>query len=858
MLVSNHSYGFRSDLVPDYYFGAYITDSRDWDNLLRNAPFYLMVVAAGNDGTTNHNAAPLNASFPQFDKLTGHSTSKNNLVVANAQDASVAANGALISVAINSSSSQGPTDDLRIKPDITGNGTGVYSTYESSDSAYASISGTSMASPNVTGSLLLLQEHYNNLNGSFMRSATLKGLALHTADDAGPVGPDAIWGWGLLNAKRAAEAISQRNTFSLINEQTIAQGQTITLQVTSNGASPLQASICWTDLPGTASTATNSSIAHLVNDLDIRVSKDGVTSLPWRLTGVNTNGLGDNIKDNFERIDVSGASGTYTITITHKGTLSGGNQNFSLVVTGIAQNVVCNATTPANLTTGAVASSTASLTWDAVSNATYQVQYRVVDSSTWTSVNSASNAITLTGLTPLTTYEAQAKTVCPNATSSAFTASVNFSTTEAQLEYCPSNGNSTADEYIGRVQFNTLNNVSGAGAGGYSNFTNLSTTLNKGTAYTLTVTPTWTGTVYAEGYGAWIDYNKNGTFESNELVWSQTATNATPVSVSFTIPITATDGPTRMRVSMKYNGVPTACESFAYGEVEDYTVNIAGSTGDTLAPSAPTNLAASTTYSFYVRAKDAAGNVSGNSNTVSATTLANTLIYCTSRGNSTADEWINRVQLGSINNTSGANGGYANFTNLSTNLIRGGSSNTITIVPGRRAGTNFSLAYRVWIDYNQNGIFDTGEQVYNRSRTTATSVSGSFTVPTTALTGPTRMRVSAKYNASPTACETFSHGEVEDYTVNITNLNGTTSKSEVEVIAKNQLFAYPNPTDGELFLSRIENVKQVTIFNTLGQQVFQSQAMERFAISHLDKGLYLLTVLFEDGTEQMIKISKNK
>jgi hypothetical protein len=288
MLVSNHSYGFRSDLVPDYYFGAYITDSRDWDNLLRNAPFYLMVVAAGNDGTTNHNAAPLNASFPQFDKLTGHSTSKNNLVVANAQDASVAANGALISVAINSSSSQGPTDDLRIKPDITGNGTGVYSTYESSDSAYASISGTSMASPNVTGSLLLLQEHYNNLNGSFMRSATLKGLALHTADDAGPVGPDAIWGWGLLNAKRAAEAISQRNTFSLINEQTIAQGQTITLQVTSNGASPLQASICWTDLPGTATTATNNATARLVNDLDIRVSKDGVTSLPWRLTGVNT------------------------------------------------------------------------------------------------------------------------------------------------------------------------------------------------------------------------------------------------------------------------------------------------------------------------------------------------------------------------------------------------------------------------------------------------------------------------------------------------------------------------------------------------------------------------------------------
>src|SRR5690606_35657803 len=97
----------------DYYFGAYITDSRDWDALQYNAPYYLMVVAAGNDGTTNYNGAPLNPSFPQYDKLTGHSTSKNTLVVANAQDANVDSNGNLISVTINSSSSQGPTDDYR-------------------------------------------------------------------------------------------------------------------------------------------------------------------------------------------------------------------------------------------------------------------------------------------------------------------------------------------------------------------------------------------------------------------------------------------------------------------------------------------------------------------------------------------------------------------------------------------------------------------------------------------------------------------------------------------------------------------------------------------------------------------------
>jgi hypothetical protein len=149
MIVSNHSYGygFRNQFgqvqLPQYYFGGYIEESRDWDNLMFNAPTYLMVVAAGNDGNDNTaNQNPTGGSG--WDKLVGHSTSKNNLVVANAQDANVSSNGNLISVSINSSSSEGPTDDYRIKPDITGNGTGVYSTFDNSDSAYNTISGTSM------------------------------------------------------------------------------------------------------------------------------------------------------------------------------------------------------------------------------------------------------------------------------------------------------------------------------------------------------------------------------------------------------------------------------------------------------------------------------------------------------------------------------------------------------------------------------------------------------------------------------------------------------------------------------------------------------------------------------------------
>ena len=126
MLISNHSYGYvvRGDdgepSLPAYYFGAYINDSRDWDNIMFNAPYYLMVVAAGNDGNDNGaNVDPLGGSA-LYDKLTGQSTAKNGLVVANGQDAIINADGTFNSVLINTSSSEGPTDDLRVKPDIMG------------------------------------------------------------------------------------------------------------------------------------------------------------------------------------------------------------------------------------------------------------------------------------------------------------------------------------------------------------------------------------------------------------------------------------------------------------------------------------------------------------------------------------------------------------------------------------------------------------------------------------------------------------------------------------------------------------------------------------------------------------------
>ena len=357
MLLSNHSYGVPVANAPgNWYMGAYSSEAYNWDVIAYNFPYYLAVMSAGNDGNTN-NTQPTTAGF---DKLNGNKNAKNNLVVANAQDATVnATTGAITGGAgINTSSSEGPSDDRRIKPDITGNGTTLYSTGSGSgtggnNTAYSTLSGTSMAAPNVTGTLTLVQQHYYNVNGIFMKAATLKGLACHTATDRGNPGPDAVFGWGYLDAKSCAEAITNNGLTSWISEETLSQGQTFTMQVVAQGGGvPLLGSISWTDVPDASKInngTLNESTPDLTNDLDIRITQGPSTFFPWRLQNNATSNAtrnSDNNVDNVERINIDApiAGQVYTITVTHKGILADGPQNFSLVVTGITSQFTFSTT----------------------------------------------------------------------------------------------------------------------------------------------------------------------------------------------------------------------------------------------------------------------------------------------------------------------------------------------------------------------------------------------------------------------------------------------------------------------------------------------------------------------------------
>lgn len=269
-----------------------------------------------------------------------------------------------------------------------------------------------------------------------------------------------------------------------------------------------------------------------------------------------------------------------------------------------------------------------------------------------------------------------------------------------------------------------------------------------------------------------------------------------------------------------------------------------------------TGLTALTAYTFTVKAKDAAGNISTASNAVNVTTTAATIAYCTSQGNSTADERIGKVVFGTINNTSTGTTGYENYTAISTNAAIG-TAYTITITPSWTS-TVYSEGYAVFIDYNQDGDFaDAGETVWTKATSTTTPVTGTITIPATATLGTTRLRVSMKYNGIPASCESFSYGQVEDYSVNITAsgaiVNQEITAGLVETVETSSFALYPNPVLDELNVSFLNNTGYTfRITNTLGQQISNGKLSgSPIDVSSLNTGVYIIEL--NNGSNRIVK-----
>jgi hypothetical protein len=396
ILLSNHSYGYLTgwayvnggspSRVWDWYgdgttatgydfdFGRYNTQARDSDSLAYSLPYYLVFRSAGNERTdnpTNGQAVALSPGsstvvtydsslHPKGDgtyrsgyETTGYdAVAKNVITIGSVTDA--VTSGLRDPSKANSSafSSWGPTDDGRIKPDLVANGDGIYSALNGSNSAYGSLSGTSMSSPNAAGTAAQIIEEYRRLfPGSDMRSSTLKALLLHTADDRGNAGPDYTFGWGLMNGKAAADLLRDHAANPvkkrLAEDRVTSSRPSVTTEFVWDGVSPILATLVWTDPAGTSTTTTDLRSARLRHNLDLKIlAPDGTTHLPWVMPFVGqwtpesmalpaTRGI--NNTDNVEQVHIAvpPGPGTYRAVVSYQGTLSA-DQFYSLLLTGSA------------------------------------------------------------------------------------------------------------------------------------------------------------------------------------------------------------------------------------------------------------------------------------------------------------------------------------------------------------------------------------------------------------------------------------------------------------------------------------------------------------------------------------------
>ncbi len=266
-----------------------------------------------------------------------------------------------------------------------------------------------------------------------------------------------------------------------------------------------------------------------------------------------------------------------------------------------------------------------------------------------------------------------------------------------------------------------------------------------------------------------------------------------------------------------------------------------------------TGLSASTTYNFKVEAKDEAGNKSEFSNVVPVTTLATGNTYCNSQASNTSFMKIQNVKLNTIDNTSTGSAGYEDFSYLSTD-VRKGSEYTITITPVW-SGTVYPLRYRLYADYNNNGVFtDAGETAWSQTTPTgATTVSGTFTVPATAITGRVRIRVQAAYNQTPTSCSTITYGQVEDYSLNIQDLLAVS-----DVKNGNQPIIYPNPVKDVINIqSKDSSELSYQVYNVSGQVVLTGKSSDKkINTQKLTSGNYVLELINKEGVKSTQKFIK--
>lgn len=350
--------------------GKYDVLSNYVDNQMEDYSQLLHVVAAGNEGSSS--CSPYLLGFATV--KSGWQTAKNVLTVGAIKDDDYT---------IAYFSSRGPVNDGRLKPEITSSGWAVLST--NANDTYGYNFGTSMASPMVTGGVALMYEEYRRKNGGTNPKASLmKALACNTAEDLGNAGPDYTFGFGMLNVRRAVEAIDSSRF--IINAVANGGNGNHVISVPPN-TRRLKIMLYWADEAAAVNAATT-----LVNDLDLTVTEPSallhrpliLNPSPSNVNDVAVEGVDHT--NNIEQVVINNpTAGNYTIHVNGFAVPAGSQEYVVSYETDIASITVEYPFGGEKLVPG----ETENIRWTAYGNETntFTVEYSANNGSSWTTIN---------------------------------------------------------------------------------------------------------------------------------------------------------------------------------------------------------------------------------------------------------------------------------------------------------------------------------------------------------------------------------------------------------------------------------------------------------------------------------------
>lgn len=384
--ITNSSYGNGCN-------DGYTTTARTVDLQINTTPSLLHVFSCGNSGGSNCN---FGAGTGWGTITGGHKQGKNVIATAN-----VFSTGNLVG-----SSSWGPATDGRIKPDIAANGQNQISTDE--NNGYLSFGGTSGAAPGIAGISAQLYEAYAQVNaGALPESALIKATLLNTANDAGNVGPDFKFGWGIVNGLRAGKLIEDGRY--LIDTATQGSTNNHTINVPA-GTTQVRFMAYWADPAAAAGAST-----ALVNDLDLVVTDPSSNDyLPWILdptpnaTALNTPATtGEDHLNNMEQVLINNPqAGDYTIEISGFN-VPVGPQKYYVVYEIVQEQLTV---TYPNDGESFVPGTSEVIHWDAYNlNDSFTVAYSTDGGSTYTTIATVGNTTRLLNWTVPANISGQTK-----------------------------------------------------------------------------------------------------------------------------------------------------------------------------------------------------------------------------------------------------------------------------------------------------------------------------------------------------------------------------------------------------------------------------------------------------------------